>query len=80
MLDGDNIMGILLTILSLYLFFMLSGFILCIGGSIAGAILSLIGYAVLGMIAISLFSLTMYALPLILLVGLGATVVRAIRA
>jgi len=73
-------MGILLTILSLYLFFMLTGFIFRIVGSIAGAILSLIGYAVIGMIAISLFSTTMYALPLILLVGLGATVVRAIRA
>ena len=73
-------MGILLTILLLYLFFMLTGFIFRIVGSIAGAILSLIGYAVIGMIAISLFSTTMYALPLILLVGLGATVVRAIRA
>ena len=73
-------MGILLTILSLYLFFMFTGLIFRIGGSIAGAILSLIGYAVIGMIAISLFSMTMYALPLILLVGLGATVVRAIRA
>ena len=73
-------MGILLTIISLYLFFMFTGFIFRIGGSIAGAILSLIGYAVIGMIAISLFSMTMYALPLILLVGLGATAVRAIRA
>lgn len=73
-------MGILLTILSLYLFFMLTGLLFHIAGSIASAILSLIGYAVIGMIAISLFSMTMYALPLILLAGLGATAVRAIRA
>lgn len=51
-------MGILLTILSLYLFFMLTGLLFHIAGSIASAILSLIGYAVIGMIAISLFSLS----------------------
>ncbi|MCI6699662.1 MAG: hypothetical protein MR488_10965 [Lachnospiraceae bacterium] len=73
-------MGILLTILSLYLFFMLTGLLFRIAGSIAGAVLSLMGYAVIGMIAISLFSMTMYALPLVLLVGLGATAARAIRA
>ena len=73
-------MGIFLTILSLYLFFMLTGLLFRIAGSIAGAVLSLIGYAVIGMIAISLFSMTLYALPLVLLAGLGATAVRAIRA
>ena len=59
---------------------MLTGLLFRIAGSIAGAVLSLIGYAVIGMIAISLFSMTLYALPLVLLAGLGATAVRAIRA
>jgi len=72
-------MGILLTILFLFLFFKFTGFLFRISGRIIGTILSLVGYAVIGMIVISLLGIAFRILPLILLIGIGATVFAAIR-
>lgn len=72
-------MGILLTILFLFLFFKFTGFLFRISGRIIGTILSLVGYAVIGMIVISLLGIAFCILPLILLIGIGATVLAAIR-
>ena len=72
-------MGILLTILFLFLFFKFTGFLFRISGRIIGTILSLIGYAIIGMIVIFLLGIAFRILPLILLIGIGATVLAAIR-
>ena len=72
-------MGILLTILFLFLFFKFTGFLFRISGRIIGTILSLVGYAAIGMIVISLLGIAFRILPLILLIGIGATVFAAIR-
>lgn len=72
-------MGILLTILFLFLFFKFTGFLFRISGRIIGTILSLIGYAIIGMIVIFLLGIAFRILPLILLIGIGATVFAAIR-
>ena len=72
-------MGILLTILFLFLFFKFTGFLFRISGRIIGTILSLVGYAVIGMIVISLLGIAFRILPLILLIEIGATVFAAIR-
>ena len=72
-------MGILLTILFLFLFFKFTGFLFRISGRIIGTILSLVGYAAIGMIVISLLGIAFCILPLILLIGIGATVFAAIR-
>ena len=72
-------MGILMTILFLFLFFLFTGFLFRISGRIIGTILSLVGYAVIGMIVISLLGIAFRILPLILLIGIGATVFAAIR-
>ena len=72
-------MGILLTILFLFLFFKFTGFLFRISGRIIGTILSLVGYAAIGMIVIFLLGIAFRILPLILLIGIGATVFAAIR-
>lgn len=74
-LGGDD-MGILLTILLLFLFFKFTGFLFRISGRVLGAIFSLIGYAVIGMIVVSLLGIVFF-FPLILLIGIVATIIAA---
>lgn len=69
-------MGILLTILLLFLFFKFTGFLFRISGRVLGAIFSLIGYAVIGMIVVSLLGIVFF-FPLILLIGIVATIIAA---
>lgn len=73
---GGDDMGILLTILLLFLFFKFTGFIFRISGRVLGAIFSLIGYAVIGMIVVSLLGMVFF-FPLILLIGVAATFIAA---
>jgi hypothetical protein len=70
-------MGILLMVLLLFLFFKFTGFIFRISGRILGAIFSLIGYAVIGLVAVSLLGMAFF-LPLILLIGIAATIIAAV--
>ena len=69
-------MGILLTILLLFLFFKFTGFLFRISGRVLGAIFSLIGYAVIGMIVVSLLGIVFF-FPLILLIGIVAIIIAA---
>ena len=74
---GGDDMGILLMILLLFLFFRFTGFLFRISGRILGAIFSLIGYAVIGMIIVSLLGMALF-LPLILIIGITATIITAV--
>jgi hypothetical protein len=74
---GGDDMGILLMILLLFLFFRFTGFLFRISGRILGAIFSLIGYAVIGMIVVSLLGMAFF-LPLIPLIGIAATIIAAV--
>jgi len=69
-------MGILLTILLLFLFFKFTGFLFRISGRVLGAVFSLIGYAVIGMIVVSLLGMVFF-FPLILLIGIVAIIIAA---
>ena len=69
-------MGIILTILMLVLFFKITGFILKVLGAILGAVLSLLGYLLIGVIGVVLFGLAIFIIPVCLVVGLIAIVSR----
>ena len=69
-------MGIIMTILMLVLFFKITGFILKVLGAIVGAVLSLLGYLLIGVIGVVLFGLAIFIIPFCLVVGLIAIVSR----
>lgn len=66
---------LLVVIFLLWLFFNITGFAFRIAGKILGFFLSLIGYVILGILAISVLGFTVYVLPVFLLIGIGALVI-----
>ena len=68
-------MGIFLTIFFIVLFFKLTGLFFRICGRILGIMLSLAGYALIGIFAIAILGIALKAIPLLLLIGIGATAV-----
>ena len=62
-------MSIIVTILLLVLFFKITGFVLKICGAILGAVLSLIGYLILGSLLVTGFGLALIFIPIIMVVG-----------
>ena len=73
-------MGILLLILCMVLFFKFIGFLLRITGKIIGGIFSLVGFAVIGVIAVAVLGITLRALPVILILGIIAIIFAAKKA
>lgn len=59
--------------------FKVTGFVLHIAGKVLGGILGIIGWLILGGIAVSLLGLAIYALPIILVIGIIALIVAAAR-
>lgn len=59
--------------------FKLTGFIFHIAGRLLGGILGIIGWLILGGIAVSILGLAIYALPVILIIGIIALIVAAVR-
>lgn len=59
--------------------FKFTGFIFRIAGRLLGGILGIIGWLILGGIAVSLLGLAIYALPVILIIGIIALIVAAVR-
>ena len=68
-------MGILLTIFFIVLFFKLTVLFFRICGRILGIMLSLAVYALIGIFAIAILGIALKAIPLLLLIGIGATAV-----
>ena len=77
--SGGDSMGILLTILFVILFFKLTGLFFRVCGKLLGIILSLFGYAFIGMLAIAVLGVAMNALPILALVCIAAIIVAAVR-
>ena len=73
-------MGILLLILCMVLFFKFIGFLFRITGEIIGGIFSLVGFAVIGVIAVAVLGITLRALPVILILGIIAIIFAAKKA
>lgn len=71
----------MLTLIIVILFivglFKLTGFVFHIAGKLLGGILGIIGWLILGGIAVTLLGLAVYALPIILIIGIVALIVAA---
>lgn len=72
-------MGILFTILLVVLFFKLTGLFFRICGRILGIMFSLAGYALIGILAVAVLGIALNAMPLLLLIGIGATAVAVAK-
>lgn len=57
--------------------FKVTGFIFHIAGKLLGGILGIIGWLILGGIAVTIFGLALFVVPIILIVGIVALFVAA---
>ena len=64
-------LSVLFVIFMMVVIFKLTGFVLRIAGRLLGGILGIIGYLILGGLAITALGLAVFALPVILLIGVG---------
>lgn len=72
------LISIIITVLLFAGIFKLTGWLLRIVGKIFGAVLGVIGYTVLGFLAIGAFGLAIIALPIILVAGIAAVLLLII--
>ncbi len=72
-------MTLLIVIFLLWLFFTITGFAFRIAGKLFGFILDIIGYAILGILAVSVLGFAVYALPVLLLIGIAAAAIGLSR-
>jgi len=63
-------LNVLIVILVMGVLFKLTGLLLGIVGKIFGGLLGLIGYAILGVLAVAVFGFALFAVPIILIVGI----------
>ena len=68
--EGENMIEILILILFLVVFFKLVGLFLKIFGKILGIMFSLLGYIILGVVAVYVIGFAFFVLPVIILVGI----------
>lgn len=62
---------LLVVIFLLWLFFTITGFAFRIAGKLFGFILDIIGYLILGVLAVSVLGFVVYAIPIFLLIGIA---------
>ncbi len=62
-------MAIFLTVVSVLLMFKLTGFLLRVCGRVLGVIFSLVGYLLLGLLLMPLFSAALFVIPTLLVIG-----------
>ena len=71
---GVEMLSLLIVILV-----MVTGFLFHIAGKLLGGIFGIIGWLILGGLAISVFGLALFVFPIILIVGIVALAVAAAR-
>lgn len=62
-------MSLLLMFVSVLLMFKLTGFLLRVCGRVLGVIFSLVGYLLLGLLLMPLFSAALFVIPTLLVIG-----------
>ena len=72
-------LSFLIVVLVMVVLFKVTGFMFRIAGKLLGGILGIIGWLILGGLAISVFGLALFVLPIILIVGIVALIVAAAR-
>lgn len=65
-------LSLILVILIIVGFFRLTGFMFRIAGRLLGAIFSVLGWLIIAALAVALFGIALYALPVILIIGAAA--------
>lgn len=73
-------MGILITILLLCLVFKTCGLIFRLCGKVFGAAIGFVGFLLIGILAVVGFGLAFVALPIVLIVGVGAIIGLIVKA
>ena len=74
-----DIIGIIIIIAAMLILLKITTFILKIIGKVAGIIFGLIGYILLGILAVFAFGMAMIFLPIIVVCGLGGILALASR-
>ena len=74
-----DIIGIIIIIAAMVILFKITGFILKIIGKAIGLVFGLVGYILLGVLAVFAFGMAMIFLPIIVVCGLGAVIALASR-
>lgn len=69
--------SLLIVIFMMVILFKITIFMFHIAGKILGGILGVVGWLILGGLAITVFGLALFALPIILVVGIVALVAAA---
>lgn len=64
---------------AIVLFFKLTGLFFRVCGKLLGIVFSLIGYALIGALVIAALGVAVNVIPLLLLVGVGATAIAAVK-
>ena len=70
---------LLVVIFVLWLFFTITGFAFRIAGKLFGFILDIIGYLILGVLAVSVLGFVVYAIPIFLLIGIAGIAIGLSR-
>ena len=74
-----DIIGIIIVIAAMVILFKITAFILKIIGKAIGLVFGLIGYILLGVLAVFAFGMAMIFLPIIVICGLGSIIALASR-
>ena len=72
------LISMLIVIVLMVALFKVTGFIFHVAGKLLGGILGIIGWLILGGIAVTIFGLALFVVPIILIVGIVALVVAAL--
>ena len=72
-------MTFIIFILVMYLLFKITGFMLGIFGRLLGGIFGLIGYLILGVLAVTACGLAVFALPIIIVIGIAAVTTALVK-
>ena len=75
-----EIMGIIIVVAAMLILFKITAFILTIIGKVFGFVFGLIGYILLGVLAVFAFGMAMVFLPIIVICGLGGILALVSRA
>ena len=76
--EGENMIEILILILFLVVFFKMVGLFLKIFGKILGIMFSLLGYIILGVVAVYVIGFAFFVLPVIIVLGIISILVAVL--
>lgn len=70
---------VLFVILLIWVLFKITGLMFHIAGHLLGAVFGIIGYLILGILAVTALGLAFYVLPVLLLIGAGVVIAGLLK-